>query len=62
MRSDLERITNSLKATESEEEKVGILEDAVLRHRELVFQSSKTLIPAFEVAKNTCKQLTPEQR
>ena len=62
MQSDLERVTNTLKTTEEDEKKVDILEDAVTRHRELIFQSSKTLIPAFDVAKSTCQELTPEQR
>lgn len=62
MQSDLERVTSSLRSSSSDEQKVGILEDAVTRHRELVFQSSKTLIPAFNVAKCTCQELSPEQR
>lgn len=58
MQSDLTRVTDSLKSSETDEQKVGILEDVVTRHRELIFQSSKTLIPAFNVAKSTCQELS----
>ena len=60
MQSDLEKVTAKLTSTTNDEEKVGILEDAVARHRELVFQSSKTLIPAFNVSKCACEDLSPE--
>jgi outer membrane murein-binding lipoprotein Lpp len=33
MQSDLGRVTDQLKNSESDEQKVGILEDAVTRHR-----------------------------
>lgn len=46
----------------SSAEKIGILEKEITKERQLVFSSTKTLLPAFNLSKCSCENLTPDQK
>jgi hypothetical protein len=53
---------SNLQTAASTTDKVGILESEISKQRQLVFSSTKTLLPAFSLTKCSCEKLTPDQK
>lgn len=61
----LDNVTNvekSVQATDSTDEKIQILENAIISERESVFELSKTIIPPFNVSRQSCEKMTDQQK
>lgn len=60
--SDLASTMVKLKSAGSNSEKVGIMESEIAKQRQLIFSSSKTLLPSINITKCSCENLTPDQK
>jgi hypothetical protein len=60
--SNISRIDASLNGTPSVDEKIAILENAIISERYTVFNMSKILIPPFNVTRSGCEQMTDQQK
>jgi len=55
---DIKNIEMKVNATPTTNEKVLILETAILSEREKIFKLQNSIIPAFNLSKNACQELT----
>lgn len=60
--ADLASAMIKLKTASTPSEKVGILESEIAKQRQLIFSSTKTLLPAVNLTKCTCDRLSPDQK
>lgn len=60
--ADLASAMIKLKSAGSTSEKVGIMESEIAKQRQLIFSSSKTLLPPVNLTKCSCERLSPDQK
>ena len=51
-----------INGTNNTDEKIMILENAIISERESVFELSKTIIPPFNISKQSCEKMTDQQK
>lgn len=51
-----------INATQDTDEKIMLLENAIISERESVFELSKTIIPPFNISKQSCEKMTDQQK
>jgi hypothetical protein len=54
--------SSKIQAAARKSDRISLLEEAILKQRNLVFQSSKTLVPPFNLSKCTCEDLSANQK
>jgi hypothetical protein len=60
--SNITALDTKVKVAGSVGEKVGLLENAIISERETVFELSNSIVPAFNLSKNACQELTNQQK
>lgn len=60
--TNLSQIEKSLNSTSNIDQKVIILENAIISERESVFELSKIIIPPFNISKSGCEKMTDQQK
>lgn len=60
--SNISEIEAKVSKVNSTDEKVIILENAILSERERIFEIQNEIIPPFNLSKNACQELTNEQK
>lgn len=62
MRNELESTTKKLQSTNLRPERIGTMEDALMKHRNFLFQSSQSLTPALNLTLCKCEAISTSQK
>ena len=60
--NNVSKIENELAGSNNTDQKIMILENAIISERESVFELSKIIIPPFNISKNSCEKMTDQQK